>query len=120
MSASEFQCSDPFRRMVVTWDGRHTMPCCQGFTLEIDGGPVVQVPHYPLMKTIGEAWASPNFDRLRDAHRRRTWDQPTGGEPICQSCAVTKVPTRLDVPPSPPAGSPMESAQTPKPEETRR
>ena len=47
MDAAEFQCSDPFRRMVVTWDGRHTMPCCQGFTLEIDGGAVMGVPGAP-------------------------------------------------------------------------
>jgi len=94
MSAQEYQCPDPFRRMVVTWDGRHTMPCCQGFTLEIDGGPVVRVPGYPFMRTMKQAWASRNFDRLRDAHRRRTWDQPGGGEPICQACAVTKTPIR--------------------------
>jgi hypothetical protein len=96
MSAAEFQCPDPFRRMVVTWDGRHTMPCCQGFTLEIDGGPVVPVPGYPLVKSLREAWASPNFERLRRAHRARTWDDAAAGEAICRSCAVTKVPTRLE------------------------
>jgi hypothetical protein len=98
MDAEEFQCSDPFRRMVVTWDGRHTMPCCQGFTLEIDGGPVVATARRPLV-SLQQAWASSNFNRLRDAHRQRTWDR-TGpaGEPICQNCAVTKVPTRLTVP----------------------
>jgi hypothetical protein len=98
MSADEFQCSDPFRRMVVTWDGRHTMPCCQGFTLEIDGGPVVRIPQYPLMKSLKEAWASANFERLRAAHRARTWDDPFAGEAICKSCAVTKVPTRMAIP----------------------
>jgi hypothetical protein len=98
MAADEFQCSDPFRRMVVTWDGRHTMPCCQGFTLEIDGGPVVRVPTYPLMKSLKETWASANFDRLRRAHRDRTWSDPFAGEAICRSCAVTKVPTRLATP----------------------
>jgi MoaA/NifB/PqqE/SkfB family radical SAM enzyme len=92
MSAEEFQCADPFRRMVVTWDGRHTMPCCQGFTLEIDGGPLVPVPNYPLVKSLREAWASPNFDRLRRAHRERTWDDPAAGESICRDCAVTKKP----------------------------
>jgi hypothetical protein len=97
MTAAEFQCSDPFRRMVVTWDGRHTMPCCQGFTLEIDGGPVVRLANYPVMKSIGEAWASANFERLRKAHRERTWDDPFGGESICKSCAVTKLPTRIDL-----------------------
>jgi hypothetical protein len=97
MKADEFQCPDPFRRMVVTWDGRHTMPCCQGFTMEIDGGPVVRLPRYPVMKSIQEAWKSANFERLREAHRRRTWDDPASGEPICRSCAVTKVPTRLEV-----------------------
>jgi MoaA/NifB/PqqE/SkfB family radical SAM enzyme len=96
MSAAEFQCPDPFRRMVVTWDGRHTMPCCQGFTLEIEGGPVVSVPNYPVMKSLKEAWASPNFERLRQAHRTRSWDDPAGGEPICRSCAVTKLPTRIE------------------------
>jgi hypothetical protein len=95
MDASEFQCSDPFRRMVVTWDGRHTMPCCQGFTLEIDGGGVMGVPGAPV-RSLREAWATANFDRLRDAHRQRTWDRVgAGGEPICQSCAVTKQPTRI-------------------------
>lgn len=92
LSAAEFQCPDPFRRMVVTWDGRHTMPCCQGFTLEIDGGPVVRVPGYPLFKSIREAWASPNFERLRESHRRRTWDAKDGGEAICRACAVTRQP----------------------------
>jgi len=99
MDATEFQCSDPFRRMVVTWDGRHTMPCCQGFTLEIDGGAVVPGAEAPMV-SLKQAWASRNFERLRDAQRRRTWDRPAaaGGEPICRSCAVTKVPTRLQVP----------------------
>ena len=94
MTAAEFQCSDPFRRMVVTWDGRHTMPCCQGFTLEIDGGPVVEGGAAP-MRSLREAWASPNFARLRRAHRERTWDDPKSGEPICRFCAVTKRPTRI-------------------------
>ena len=96
MTAAEFQCSDSFRRMVVTWDGRHTMPCCQGFTLEIDGGPVVPNVHGPAMSGLREVWLSPNFERLRAAHRQRTWDRPGGqGEPICRNCAVTKAPTRL-------------------------
>jgi hypothetical protein len=101
MSAAEFQCPDPFRRMVVTWDGRHSMPCCQGFTLEIDGGPVVRVPGYPLFKSVRAAWHSPNFERLREAHRRRSWDDAAAGEPICRSCAVTKRPTPLRVPTRP-------------------
>jgi hypothetical protein len=84
--------------MVVTWDGRHTMPCCQGFTLEIDGGPVVGNINYPIMKSLKEAWASQNFERLRQSHRNRTWDDPFGGESICKSCAVTKMPTRMAVP----------------------
>jgi hypothetical protein len=97
MDAAEFQCSDPFRRMVVTWDGRHTMPCCQGFTLEIDGGPVVAGGRAPAV-SVRQAWLSPNFERLRQAHRGRTWDRiGAGGEPICQNCAVTKLPTRLAV-----------------------
>ena len=94
MDASEFQCPDPFRRMVVTWDGRHTMPCCQGFTLEIDGGPVTGAK--PVVD-LRQAWASANFDRLRAAHRDRTWDDPASGEPICRACAVTKKPTPLRV-----------------------
>jgi hypothetical protein len=96
LEASEFQCPDPFRRMVVTWDGRHTMPCCQGFTLEIDGGPVVGDESRRL--TLREAWASRNFDRLRRAHRERSWDRPGAeGEPICRNCAVTKKPTPVAV-----------------------
>jgi hypothetical protein len=50
------------------------------------------------MRNLREAWLSPNFDRLRAAHRARTWDASgAGGEPICASCAVTKRPVRLDV-----------------------
>jgi hypothetical protein len=95
LSAAEFQCPDPFRRMVVTWDGRHTMPCCQGFTLEIDGGPVVPDCRGPVV-SLQQAWASPNFERLRRAHRERTWDRPGAeGEPICRSCAVTRLPTPI-------------------------
>jgi hypothetical protein len=98
MNAAQFQCSDPFKRMVVTWDGKHTMPCCQGFTLEIDGGPVVNDPRGAAV-SLREAWASANFNRLRRAQRDRTWDRPgDAGEPICQRCAVTKMPTRLTTP----------------------
>ena len=50
------------------------------------------------MTTVQKAWLSPNFDRLRKAHRDRTWDDKTKGEPICQSCAVTKKPTPIQVP----------------------
>jgi len=49
------------------------------------------------MKSIREAWASENFERLRRAHRERTWDDPFAGESICKSCAVTKLPTRVDL-----------------------
>jgi MoaA/NifB/PqqE/SkfB family radical SAM enzyme len=95
LTAQEFQCSDSFRRMVITWDGKHTMPCCQGFTLEIDGGPVVSNDRDPAL-SIRQTWASPNFNRLRKSHRDRTWDQPGAvGEPICRACAVTKVPVPL-------------------------
>jgi len=59
---------------------------------------VVRVPNYPLMKSLKETWASANFDRLRAAHRNRTWSDPFAGEAICRSCAVTKVPTRLATP----------------------
>ena len=93
LSADEFQCPDPFRRMVVTWDGKHTMPCCQGFTLEIDGGAVV-----PGTQSVRDTWTSENFDRLRRAHRERTWDRDgKEGEPICRNCAVTKKPTPIAV-----------------------
>ena len=76
------------------------MPCCQGFTLEIDGGPVVPAEGYGPMVSVKQAWDSQNFHRLRGAQKNRTWDKPTaqGGEPICQNCAVTKMPTRLAVP----------------------
>jgi hypothetical protein len=50
------------------------------------------------MRNLSQAWLSPNFDRLRDAHRARTWDaKGPGGEPICRSCAVTQRPVRLDL-----------------------
>jgi hypothetical protein len=93
LSAAEFQCADSFRRMVVTWDGKHTMPCCQGFTLEIDGGPVAG-----RVQSLKDAWASDNFERLRRAHRERTWDRPgREGEPICRNCAVTRRPVPIVV-----------------------
>ena len=92
LSAQDFQCPDPFRRMVVTWDGKHTMPCCQGFTLEIDGGEVTKT------QTIQQAWLSTNFDRLRGAHKDRTWDREgNDGESICRNCAVTKKPTPIAI-----------------------
>ncbi|MFQ5790972.1 MAG: radical SAM/SPASM domain-containing protein, partial [Acidobacteriota bacterium] len=96
MKAEEFQCPDPFRRMVVTWDGKHTMPCCQGFTLEIDGGAVVPGGS-GASQSLKDAWNSSNFERLRQAHRLKTWDRPGGeGEPICRSCAVTKMPVSIE------------------------
>ena len=73
------------------------MPCCQGFTLEIDGGPVVEGARSPQL-SVRETWASQNFDRIRKAHRERTWDKPgSEGESICRSCAVTKVPTPIEI-----------------------
>jgi hypothetical protein len=50
------------------------------------------------LKSIKEAWASANFERLRKAHREKTWDDPFAGEAICKACAVTKMPTRLATP----------------------
>jgi hypothetical protein len=83
--------------MVITWDGKHTMPCCQGFTLEIDGGPVVSDEESRPV-SIQEAWTSANFNRLRKSHRDRTWDRPgPSGESICRACAVTKTPTPLKI-----------------------
>ena len=98
LSAEEFQCPDPFRRMVVTWDGKHTMPCCQGFTLEIDGGAVVSNGERDEpVQSIQQAWSAANFDRLRKAHRERTWDRQDGaGESICRNCAVTRKPTPIE------------------------
>ncbi len=96
MSAEEFQCPDPFRRMVVSWDGKHTLPCCQGFTLQIDGGAVVASESEPALG-LKEVWASANFDRLRASHRDRTWDRLVpDGEPICQGCAVTKTTAKIE------------------------
>ncbi len=70
------------------------MPCCQGFTLEIDGGAVVG----RTRQSIREAWASENFDRLRRAHRERTWDRPgKQASPSAVNCAVTKKPTPIAV-----------------------
>ena len=92
MSAAEFQCSDPFRRMVVTWDGKHTLPCCQGFPVGVDGGPVVENGGRPGL-SLKEAWVSNNFFRMRKAHCEKTWDLPgPEGQAICRDCAVTKVP----------------------------
>jgi hypothetical protein len=97
LTAQEFQCPDPFRRMVVTWDGQHTMPCCQGFTLEIDGG-AVGTRAGKRRQSLRAAWTSTNFDRLRAAHRQRRWDRDGAeGEPICRNCAVTKKPTPIAV-----------------------
>ncbi len=47
---------------------------------------------------IRDTWISENFDRLRRAHRERTWDRDGNeGEPICRNCAVTKKPTPIAV-----------------------
>jgi hypothetical protein len=82
--------------MVVSWDGKHTLPCCQGFTLQIDGGAVVPSESEPAL-SLKEVWASANFDRLRASHRDRTWDRLVpDGEPICQGCAVTKTTAKIE------------------------
>jgi hypothetical protein len=86
MFPSEFQCADPFRRMVVTWDLESTLPCCQGYTKQFDGGSLIS-------KTIGEAWNSPRFQDLRAAHRERTWDTT----PMCVDCPLTKKVVKYDV-----------------------
>lgn len=79
MDNAEFQCADPFRRMVVTWNGKHTFPCCQGFPGAVDGGDVSD-------GHILRAWHSEAFNTLRKHHIARTWDQV----PMCRSCPLTK------------------------------
>lgn len=56
-----YTCPDPFRRMIITWDGKHTLPCCHSFPLEIDAGPVLDCD-------ILVPWHSPQFAKLRNAH----------------------------------------------------
>ncbi|MHA1962929.1 MAG: radical SAM/SPASM domain-containing protein, partial [Candidatus Thorarchaeota archaeon] len=79
MFPSEFQCADPFRRMVVTWDLESTLPCCQGYTKAINGGEV-------RTRSIADAWNSPEFNELRSKHRNHTWDYV----PMCNDCPLTK------------------------------
>lgn len=79
MFPSEFQCADPFRRMVVTWDLEATLPCCQGFTKGVNGGEVYS-------RSIVDAWNSPEFIELRSKHRHHTWDYVR----MCNACPLTK------------------------------
>lgn len=90
-TAEEFQCVDPFRRMVVTWDLKHTLPCCQGFTLGVDGGDMWK---YTDETQLWNCWESPHLHKLRNSHKFRTWDKD---QPMCQSCPLTKKPKRLEV-----------------------
>lgn len=75
----DFQCADPFRRMVVTWDLEATLPCCQGFTKQVNGGDIIN-------RSIVVAWKSPEFEDLRTAHRNYKWDKI----PMCAKCPLTK------------------------------
>ncbi len=93
VGADEFQCVDPFRRMVVTWDLKNTLPCCQGFTLEIDGGSVYT---YADEHALWNAWHSEKFDNLRLAHKYKYWDKDDRFK-MCQSCPLTKKPVRIEV-----------------------
>jgi len=78
---ADFRCADPFRRMVITWDGRSTFPCCQGFSAEVNGGSY-------LDKGILGTWHSDAFNDLRKAHITRSWDKLS----ICRNCPLTHRP----------------------------
>ena len=80
VTPDEFQCSDPFRRLIVTWDGKHTLPCCQGFTMEIDGGDV--------SKGLDKVWNGPEFGDVRLVHIDKVWD--SWHKSMCRDCALTK------------------------------
>lgn len=82
MKPTEFKCADPFRRMVVTWDLGSSLPCCQGFTKQVNGGTVIDDGGINLY----EAWASSQFHLLRTRHRCNMWDL----EPMCVECPLTK------------------------------
>jgi hypothetical protein len=79
-----FACADPFRRMVITWNLQNVLPCCQGFTKEIDAGPFT---------TVETVWNSKYFNTLRMAHTMNLWDMV----PMCKACPLTKKPVRMDV-----------------------
>jgi MoaA/NifB/PqqE/SkfB family radical SAM enzyme len=81
LAVDKFQCADPFRRMVITWDGNRTFPCCQGFSAEVDAGDVFD-------RDLVEVWHSPEFSRLRNHHVARTWD----GFSMCRNCPLTHKP----------------------------
>lgn len=86
MYTDEFQCADPFRRMVITWDLKHTLPCCQSFPLSIDAGEVDWYRNEPILT----AWHSPEFNKLRNAHITRTWHEVN----LCLQCPLTHKPGR--------------------------
>jgi len=85
MTPAEFQCADPFRRMIVTWNGMNTFPCCQGFPGAVDGGHV--------FKGLLKAWHSPAFAKMRNSHVGRTWEK----ESMCRSCPLSHKPTTLGI-----------------------
>jgi MoaA/NifB/PqqE/SkfB family radical SAM enzyme len=93
VTAEDYQCADPFRRMVITWDLKHTLPCCQGFTLEWEGGEVFK---YSDEHALYNAWNSNRFDLLRDAHKYKYWDKDDRFK-MCQNCPLTKKPVRYVV-----------------------
>jgi hypothetical protein len=75
-----FTCADPFRRMVVTWDGKFTFPCCQGFSAEVNGGEFV------CWDDFLKCWHSNNFNELRLQHIEHTWNQNI----MCVNCPLTR------------------------------
>lgn len=88
MTAEEFQCSDPFRRMIITWDGLRTFFCCHSYSGEIDGGPVISGEADAIL----QAWHSPIANKLRNSHIARTWYKD---QPICTRCPLRYKPTQI-------------------------
>jgi hypothetical protein len=93
VTARDFTCADPFRRMVVTWNLEHTLPCCQGFTKEWDGGELYK---YTDRNQISNCWLSNSFEQMRRLHTNKVWDVAFAGK-MCQECALTKKPVRVEV-----------------------
>jgi hypothetical protein len=87
MYEDEFACADPFRRMIITWDGKHTFPCCQSFSGEVDGGNVLALDDLDILT----AWHSKEFNHLRKLHISRKWSESM----MCQTCPLTHKPFPL-------------------------
>ena len=73
----EFDCTEPFRRLII-WAKGHVGPCC-GFP-----GIVYDMGHYKA-QSLHEIWHGEPMNRMREMMRTRDWARP------CLQCQGTRV-----------------------------